>query len=101
MRYSVYILHCANGSLYTGYTSDLVRRMREHFSGSAKCKYTRSFKPLNVAQCWQVKGDKALAMKVERFIKKLNKEEKQQLMMDPHLLARFFPCEPIKLAINK
>ncbi|MFA5104513.1 MAG: GIY-YIG nuclease family protein [Candidatus Margulisiibacteriota bacterium] len=43
MPYFVYILECGNNSLYTGITSDLDRRMKEHFSGKG-CKYTSSFK---------------------------------------------------------
>jgi putative endonuclease len=43
MPYFVYILECKNKSLYTGITSDLDRRMKEHFSGKG-CKYTAAFK---------------------------------------------------------
>lgn len=43
MSYFVYILECNNDSFYTGITSDIERRMKEHFSGKG-CKYTSSFK---------------------------------------------------------
>ena len=62
----VYILKCSNGSLYTGYTTDIKRRYQEHLSGSAKCKYTRSFPPVRIAACWKLETvGSPLAIKVE------------------------------------
>jgi putative endonuclease len=88
--YWVYILNCNNGSYYTGYTDDLVKRYRSHLNATGGCKYTRSYKPVGIAQCWIVSGEKALAMKVEREIKKLSKEKKRQLILNPsQLLADF------------
>lgn len=84
--YWVYILHCNNGSYYTGYTTDLGRRYQEHLAGTAKCKYTRSFKPLSIAQSWQINGDKSMAMRVEKNIKAMSKKEKQRLILFPELL---------------
>ena len=86
----VYILHCENNSYYAGYTTDHDRRFHEHLMGTAKCKYTRSFKPLSIAQCWQVYGNKSLAMKVERYIKKITKVEKMKMIQCPELLAQVF-----------
>jgi putative endonuclease len=90
-QYWIYILHCENDTYYTGYTTDLPRRYRDHCSGSDKCKYTRSFKPLRIAQSWLVNGDKALAMRVERYIKKLSKVQKMLLLAKPAILSEFFP----------
>lgn len=84
--YWIYILRCNNGSFYTGYTTDLLRRYQEHLQGTGKCKYTRSFKPVEVAQCWPIDGDKTLAMKIERLIKKMSKQEKQRLVLEPEKL---------------
>lgn len=64
----VYILLCQNDAYYTAYTADLSHRYQEHVTGTTKCKYTRSFKPLRIAHSWQVK-DKAMALKIERYIK--------------------------------
>jgi putative endonuclease len=91
--YWVYILYCENDSYYTGYTTDLMRRYREHKNGTGKCKYTRSFKPQYMAQCWQICGDKALAMKIERLIKKMAKQEKQQLVLYPERLHTILKAE--------
>ena len=85
--YWVYILLCENNTLYTGYTTDLAKRYQSHVTGSGKCKYTRSFKPLKVAQSWKIHGSKALAMRVERHIKTLSRLEKEQLIAYPSALA--------------
>lgn len=82
-NYCVYILKCANGNYYTGITTDLTRRFAEHKAGTDKCKYTRSFKPLHIAQHWQVNGDKSFALKIERYIKKLSKAQKLFLINNP------------------
>lgn len=78
--YWVYILHCENDTYYTGYTTDLQKRYESHRNGTGRCKYTRSFKPTRIAQAWQIQGTKALAMKVERYIKTLSRVEKERLM---------------------
>jgi putative endonuclease len=89
--YFVYILLCDNGSYYTGYTTDLTRRYQEHLTGTDKCKFTRSFKPVSLAQSWKIQGSKSIAMKAEKFIKTLSKAKKKQLILSPEKLAEFFP----------
>jgi putative endonuclease len=81
--YWVYILYCENDSFYTGYTNNLIKRYREHVSGSAKCKYTRSFKPRYVAQCWPIFSGKSVAMRLERQIKNLTHAQKKCLVKQP------------------
>ncbi|KTD69228.1 MULTISPECIES: GIY-YIG nuclease family protein [Legionella] len=81
--YWVYILRCNNHSYYTGYTDNLEKRFQEHLAGKGS-KYTRSFKPLSIAQSWVIKGDKSIAMRVERYIKKLSKAQKEQLVLNPY-----------------
>ena len=46
MSYFVYILECSDGSLYTGITTDLSRRLKEHNSPSGGAKYTRARQPV-------------------------------------------------------
>lgn len=87
-QYWVYILHCQNGAYYTGYTTDMTRRYEEHVNGLGS-KYTRSFKPIGIAQCWCV-SDKSLAMTIECYIKKLSKRGKALLVADPNALVRQF-----------
>ena len=84
--YWVYMLLCNNGCYYTGYTTDLTRRYAEHVQGTSKCKYTRAFKPISIVQSWEIKGDKATAMKLERYIKKLSRQQKIALIAEPERL---------------
>ena len=91
--YWVYILLCDNNSYYTGYTDNLEKRYDAHITGKSRCKYTRSFKPLKIAQSWQV-SDKAFAMKLERSIKKLTRNEKEKLIHNPQLIDEV--CDVIK-----
>ncbi|WP_133137525.1 GIY-YIG nuclease family protein [Legionella rowbothamii] len=81
--YWVYILRCANQSYYTGYTDNLEKRFQEHLSGKGS-KYTRSFKPTAIAQNWMIKTGKPIAMRIERYIKKLSKAQKEQLIANPY-----------------
>ncbi len=85
--YWVYIILCANNTYYTGYTNDLEKRYQAHIDGSSKCKYTRSFKPISIAQSWKIPGEKAVAMQVERLIKSLSRAEKEGIIANPHLLT--------------
>lgn len=86
-QYWVYILLCENKSYYTGYTNNLVKRYQSHVKGTGKCKYTRSFKPICIVQCWEISGDKSFAMKIEWHIKKLSHHEKTQLISKPSTLS--------------
>lgn len=81
--YWVYILQCSNQSYYTGYTDNLEKRFANHLAGKAS-KYTRSFRPLSIAQSWEISGDKSIAMQIERYIKKLSKAQKEHLVLNPY-----------------
>lgn len=87
-KYYVYILLCDNGSLYTGYTTNLEKRFNDHLNGSSK--YTRSFKPIEILQSWCFGNDKSMAMKAESYIKKLSRTEKQKLVTEPNLISKLF-----------
>lgn len=84
----VYILYCCNDSYYTGYTTDLTRRYEEHKKGTEKSKYTRSFKPIKIAQAWQF-DDKSTALKIEKAIKKMRKKDKELLIANPKKLIHY------------
>lgn len=86
--YWVYILLCENNTYYTGYTTNIEKRYQSHLKGTGKCKYTRSFKPVRIAQCWKITGDKSFAMKIESYIKKLSKLEKEEIIAHPHFLLQ-------------
>lgn len=92
----VYILKCSNGALYTGFTTDLAKRYQEHLEGKG-AKYTRSFKPTELAQAWQVFIDKSMAMKVESYIKALTRKLKLELIAEPWRLVELFGREVISV----
>ncbi len=79
MPHTVYIIECHNGHFYTGYTTDLDRRYREHQQGTKKCRYTRAFPPKKIAAYWyfETKSD---ALSAEAIIKKKNRAEKTELI---------------------
>jgi putative endonuclease len=70
-EWCVYILRCADNSLYTGITNNLEKRLAAHASGTAS-KYTRSRRPASLAAA-SGKLDKASALRLEMQIKKLPK----------------------------
>lgn len=90
MNYWVYILLCENNTYYTGYTNDVARRYNAHVTGTGKCKYTRSFKPIKIAQQWDFGSDKSFAMKIEKFIKKLSRKNKEEIIKHPEKLMNLF-----------
>ena len=72
--YWIYILKCSDGSLYTGCTNNLTRRLRAHLSGKAS-RYTRSRVPVTLAYSEKA-ADKGSALKREAQIKRLTRSEK-------------------------
>jgi len=79
-EWSVYILRCDDGSLYTGITTDVQRRLGEHISGKGKAaKYTKSFSSIDLTYHVRI-GDRSLATRIERRIKKLPKGKKEQIV---------------------
>jgi putative endonuclease len=77
----VYIMQCADGTLYTGITTDPVRREREHNSGRAGARYTRARRPvaLRYSETWP---DRASASRREAALKKLPRSAKLRLLRD-------------------
>lgn len=88
-QFYIYILLCENHAFYTGYTKDLNKRITDHFSGKSRCKYTRSFKPVDIVGCWSTK-DKKSALQVERYIKTLTRSQKEILIAEPERLTQQF-----------
>lgn len=78
MSYYVYLLRCGDGSLYTGYTDDVERRLAVHQSGKG-AKYTRSRLPVELAY-YEALPDKSAALRREAAIKKLTREQKLALV---------------------
>lgn len=74
----VYMLRCSDGSLYTGWTSNLERRVKAHNSGHG-AKYTRSRTPVTLVYSEEIE-DKAAALKREYAIKQLTHKQKENLI---------------------
>ncbi|RKD93706.1 GIY-YIG nuclease family protein [Halopiger aswanensis] len=74
----VYVLECADGTLYTGYTTDLERRVAEHDAG-AGAKYTRGRTPVEL-QYHERFDSRSAAMSREYEIKQLSRAEKERLI---------------------
>ena len=77
MNYT-YIVECKDGTLYTGWTTDLERRMKSHNSGKG-AKYTRSRLPV-VLRYYESFETKQEAMRREYEIKQLTRKEKEKLI---------------------
>lgn len=73
-RAFVYLLRCRDGSLYAGWTTDLMRRLRVHASGRG-ARYTRSRLPVALAASWEV-ASRSEAMRLEARIKRLSRAQK-------------------------
>ena len=77
-RWFVYILRCADGSLYTGITKDLDRRLEQHNAGTAS-RYTRSRLPVTL-EYQEEQPDQSMALKRELAIKALSRKAKEALI---------------------
>src|SRR5688572_22242635 len=84
--WSVYVLRCRDGSLYTGVTTDLERRLRMHHAGRA-ARYTRGRGPFVVVHVEEV-GSRGDALRRELAIKRLPAEEKRRLPRAARAAAR-------------
>ena len=74
----VYLLACADGSFYCGWTNDLAKRLAAHQSGKGG-RYTRSHLPVRLVY-YETAASREAALKREAAIKKLNHKQKQQLI---------------------
>ncbi len=70
----VYLCQCSDNSLYTGITTDVVRRIEQHNKGTG-AKYTRSRSPVKLVKVF-TRHTKSEALKLEAHIKSLSKKEK-------------------------
>lgn len=90
--YQLYILRCADGTLYTGITTDLVRRLREHNSTRLGAKYTRTRRPVTMVYGKKFRT-RSNAQKREAAIKKLSRTQKLRLLGRG---KRYPPFEKVK-----
>lgn len=79
MPHFVYILRCADGTLYTGTAADIARRMREHNASPRGARYTRGRRPVTLVRAEKF-GTLGAARRREREIKGLSRERKLNLV---------------------
>ncbi len=79
--YYVYILECADHTLYTGITTDLERRVIEHNNSSKGARYTRTRRPVKLCYS-EVCEDRSSASSREHAIKKMPRIQKLQLIKE-------------------
>ena len=75
-----YIVQCADGTLYTGWSADLEKRLAAHNAGTG-AKYTRHRLPVQLVY-WEYQENKSAAQKRESSIKKLGRRQKIALITE-------------------
>jgi putative endonuclease len=76
--WSVYLLRCGDGSIYTGIATDVARRVAEHEEGAKGAKYLRGRGPLELVFQREI-GDRSLATKIEHRVKRFPRQHKEDL----------------------
>ena len=101
--YYTYMLRCSDNSIYTGMTSNLEKRIKEHLSKSKNgAKYTKSHNAIKLETAWRSK-EKSLACKLEYQIKNLTKQQKENLIKGEKLSTYFkgkLDCRRYRKNIN-
>lgn len=88
--FSLYIVRCTDGTLYTGIATDVARRIQEHESGVRGAKYLRGKGPLRLEfEC--LLGDRSVASKVENRVKRLDRQHKEELIAGRFRIADLLP----------
>jgi putative endonuclease len=77
-QWSIYLLRCGDGSLYTGIATDVSRRIVEHAQGKRGAKYLRGRGPFEIVYQREV-GDRSVATRIEYRVKQLPRNEKADL----------------------
>ncbi len=73
----VYMVECRDGTLYTGWTTDLAQRVQAHNDGSG-AKYTRSRRPVRLVY-WEGVPDRSAALRREAALRRLPRDQKVAL----------------------
>jgi putative endonuclease len=95
--WSIYLLRCADGSVYTGITTDVARRVDEHQSGDKGAKYLRGRGPL-VLLYQRAVGSRSQASRLEHQVKKLAKAEKDDVRLLDELVERLLTGQVPRLS---
>lgn len=84
LMYFIYMLRCEDNSIYTGITTNIEHRMKEHFSKKNCAKYTYSHTAKKLESVWKT-DNRVLASKLEYHIKRLKKMQKEDLIVNNNL----------------
>jgi len=77
------MIRCKDNSIYTGITTNLEKRMQEHFTKNEKCaKYTKRHQAIKLERAWESEN-RTYASKLEYWIKQLPKKQKEELIKSP------------------
>ncbi len=79
MNHFVYMVECADGTLYCGYTTDLERRITEHNGSLHGAQYTKNRRPV-VLRYWEKCASRSEAQKREYGLKQLRRQDKLELI---------------------
>lgn len=88
----IYIVRCDDGTLYTGITKDISKRMKNHAEGTgpSHAKYMRFHKPVELAALWQTEEYKVAARLEYAIKKKLTRQQKLELIAKPEGVGEVF-----------
>ena len=89
-QFSLYILRCSDGSLYTGIAADVEKRLAEHESGTRGAKFLRGKGPFEILLAEPV-GDRAMASRLEYRVKQLPRAQKFELIDGSRALDDLLP----------
>ena len=93
--HSVYLVRCAGGALYAGYTTDVARRVAAHNAGRGS-RYTRSRRPVVLIAAWPF-ASRGEALRAEALLKRLPPAQKRALVIDGVFLGRHGQTFPERL----
>jgi putative endonuclease len=89
MPWFLYLIECADGSIYTGITTDVQARFAKHASGDG-ARYTRSRKPVALLASFEL-ADRSSALRAEYWVKRLTPAQKRALAGGTRTLASALP----------
>ena len=92
MAWFVYLIECADGSVYTGIATDVDARYAKHVSGKG-ARYTRARKPMALLAAFEL-ADRSSALRAEYRVKQLTAAEKRALAAGTRTLASVLPEPP-------
>lgn len=90
MPWFLYLLECADGSVYTGIAVDVAARFAQHANGTG-ARYTRSHKPVQVLASFEL-ADRVIASRAEYWVKRLPPREKRALAAGTRTLESVLPA---------